>query len=162
MIEASSVIGYLKRNGYNFYSGVPCSILKSLLKNVIADEDIRYIPAVRENAELGVASGGYLAGRKSCVLMQNSGLGNIINAMTSFNLIYKIPVLMFISWRGFKGKDAPEHIIMGKKTLSLLKELSIPYRILTERYEKDIDWALKQIERHSIPTVLILKKDLIK
>lgn len=124
----------------------------------MADPEIQYIPAVRESAALGVASGAYLAGRRSGILIQNSGLGNIINALTSFNLIYKIPVLMFITWRGFKGKDAPEHLIMGKKTLTLLKDLRIPYRILSNSYKNDLNWAIEIMENKSIPAAIIVKK----
>ena len=117
--------------------------------------------AVRENAALGVASGAYLAGKKSAIFIQNSGLGNIINALTSFNLIYKIPVIMFITWRGYQGKDAPEHIIMGEKMLPLLDFMEIPYRVLGQHYERDIDWAISAMNANSIPVALILKKGMI-
>src|SRR3989338_3331584 len=140
MINPSSMLQYLKKHDYKFYSGVPCSILKGVFKAALADEQLKYIPAVRENAALGVASGAHLSGKKSCILIQNSGLGNIVNALTSFNLIYKIPILIFITWRGFEGKDAPEHIIMGKKMIPLLKKIGTPYRVLTKEYKDDIDW----------------------
>jgi len=161
MIAAASVIDYLKDKGYGFYSGVPCSILKEMLDVATNDKDIEYVAAVRENAALGVASGAHLAGKKSCVLMQNSGLGNIVNTLTSFNHIYKIPVIMFISWRGFEGKDAPEHIIMGEKMLPLLEELGIPFVILTEKFKSEIDWACKKIKEDSVPVAVIIKKGVI-
>lgn len=145
-----------------FFSGVPCSILEAALKEGLRDPQVRYVPAVKENVALGVASGAYLAGKKSGILIQNSGLGNIINGLTSFNLIYKVPVLMFITWRGYQGKDAPEHSIMGEKTISLLKELGIPYRVLSDSFRKDIDWALGTIKKRSIPVVLILKKGTVQ
>ena len=162
MPKSSCMLDYLKEKGFKFYSGVPCSILKTMLKEVAADKEIKYISAVRENTALGVASGAYLSGEKSCILIQNSGLGNIINALTSFNLIYKIPVLMFITWRGFEGQDAPEHIIMGKKMTRLLEDIGIPYAVLGEDYKKDIDWALGQMSEARIPTALILKEGSIE
>lgn len=161
MIKASAILGYLKKNGYRFYSGVPCSILEGLLDAAISDSGVEYVPAVRENAALGVASGAHLAGKKACILMQNSGLGNIVNALTSFNLIYKIPVMIFVTWRGFEGKDAPEHIIMGEKMIPLLEELGIPNRILSEGYEADIDWAIDKMKEEQIPVALILKEGLV-
>ena len=117
MIPVNEFLEYLKKKGFTFLSGVPCSILKPILNHILNDPDFQYIPVVRENAALGVASGAHLAGRRGGILIQNSGLGNIVNTLTSFNLIYKIPVLMFVTWRGYKGQDAPEHIIMGEKTL---------------------------------------------
>jgi sulfopyruvate decarboxylase alpha subunit len=161
MIKASCLLDYLKSGGYKFYSGVPCSALQEMLNAIFREPQVRYVPAVRENAALGLASGAYLAGQPACIFIQNSGLGNIINTLTSFNLIYRIPVLMFITWRGFKSKDAPEHIIMGKKTISILEELEIPYRILSDRYEEDMDWAFRTLKKRLIPVGVIIKNGLI-
>ncbi len=161
MVKASHLLACLKRGGYKFCSGVPCSILKEMLNAIFNDPEVRYVPAVRENAALGLASGAYLAGKPACILIQNSGLGNIFDTLTSFNLIYRIPVLIFITWRGFRGKDAPEHIIMGKKTIPILEELKIPYRILSDRYEEDMNWAFRKLKKLSIPVAIIIKKDSI-
>ena len=161
MVSVHSFWTYLKARDYTFFSGVPCSILKEILRDGLTDSEVTYVPAVRENVALGVASGSYLAGRKSGILIQNSGLGNIINTLVSFNLIYKIPVLLFITCRGYQGKDAPDHIIMGEKTLPLLKDLIIPTVILSENFEKDIDWAINQMETQSIPVAVILKKGMV-
>ena len=152
----------LKESGYNYFSGVPCSILTNTLDYALKDSEIKYIPAVRENAALGIASGAYLVGKKSGILIQNSGLGNIINALISFNLIYKIPILMFITWRGYQGKDAPEHLIMGEKMLGLLKQLEISIVILSENYKEEISSAIKLTEAESIPVAMIIKKDIIQ
>ena len=160
-IPAHDFWAHLKRRGFTFFSGVPCSILKSILKAGLADSELRYIPAVKENAALGLASGAFLAGRRSGILIQNSGLGNIINALTSFNLLYKVPVLMFITWRGYQGKDAPEHIIMGDKTIKLLETLDIPNVVLGENFKKDIDWAMQEMERESIPSAVIIRKGIV-
>lgn len=161
MIKASYLVDCLKKGGYKFCSGVPCSMVKEMLKVISNDPEVRYVPAVRENAALGLASGAYLAGKSAYVLIQNSGLGNIFNTLTSFNLIYRVPVLMFITWRGFRGKDTPEHIIMGKKTIPILEELKIPYRILGDSYEEDMNWAFRTLKKRSIPVALIIKKDVI-
>jgi len=162
MIAVNQFLNCLKEKGVFFLSGVPCSILKPVIRHIIADPDFHYVNAVRENAALGVASGAYLAGTKSAIFIQNSGLGNIINALTSFNLIYKIPVLMFITWRGYQGKDAPEHIIMGEKMLPLLDFIEIPYRVLGQQYKRDIAWAISTIKANSVPVALILKKGMIE
>ena len=114
----------LKKEGFNFFTGVPCSLLGALIENLEKDPQTPYIPAVREDSALGMASGTYLAGRLPAVLMQNSGLGYSLNVLTSLNLIYKIPVLCLVSYRGF-GPDAPEHIVMGKSCVNLLEEIGI-------------------------------------
>lgn len=160
MVTASFFWQVLLKHGFSFSSGVPCSLLTEILNNI--PENVDYIPATREDNALGVTSGAYLAGRKSLILIQNSGLGNIVNGLTSFNLIYKIPVLMIISWRGEPGKpDAPEHSVMGPKTLPLLQELGLPYKILSEEVKNEVNWASETMEKKKIPVALILRKGLI-
>ena len=68
----------------------------------------------REDAALGVAAGAYLGGRLPMVLMQNSGLGVSVNALGSLHILYEMPVLLLVTWRGYEGKDAPEHLVMGE------------------------------------------------
>ncbi|HAV42593.1 TPA: sulfopyruvate decarboxylase subunit alpha [bacterium] len=161
MVKVGEFWNYLKNRDYRFFSGVPCSLLANILEYAFKDQEIRYVPAVRENAALGIASGAYLAGRKSGILIQNSGLGNIVNALTSFNLIYKIPVLMFITWRGYLGKDAPEHLIMGEKMVDLLNILKIPNVVLSEKFTKDIAQAIEWMEIDRIPAAVIIQKGVI-
>src|SRR4051794_32895947 len=56
--------------------------------------DVRLILATREEEAFGIAAGLYLGGRKAAVMLQSSGLGNSLNAITSLLLPYEIPVLM--------------------------------------------------------------------
>lgn len=151
----------LTNSGFSFFSGVPCSILKPVLNKVPAN--IVYISAVREDSALGVCSGAYLAGKKSVVFMQNSGLGNVVNGLTSFNLIYKVPVLLVITWRGEPGKiDASEHKIMGEITLPMLETLKIPFNVIDNRFSENVKWAVGLMSKESIPVALILKEGVVK
>jgi sulfopyruvate decarboxylase subunit alpha len=149
----------LKRHQVTFFAGVPCSLLESVINVAVADPEVTYIPAVREDVALGIASAAHLAGRRGGILLQNSGLGNVVNPLTSFNLIYRIPVLMVVSWRGYEGKDAPEHLIMGEKTPALLQTLEIPHAILeAERLEDQLAWAIATMEEQQIPVAVIVRK----
>ncbi len=130
LTPAEEFWGTLQGHGMTFASGVPCSYLSALLHVAQTNPRIRYVPAVREDVALGVASAASLVGPPGVVIMQNSGLGNVTNGLTSFNLLYRIPVLLVISWRGQNGKDAPEHFIMGRKLLPLLDLLEVPYDVL--------------------------------
>lgn len=162
MIKSKNFLVYLGKKEFKFFSGVPCSFVKDALAALQNNKDFIYVPAVKEDIALGICSGGYLAGKNTAIIIQNSGLGHIVNALTSFNLIYKIPVLIFVTWRGYLGKDAPEHKIMGRKTTTLLKCLDIPYRILSDGYKKDIDWAIKMMQNKKIPVALIIKEGVLK
>lgn len=153
----------LKSHQVTFFSGVPCSLLESVINVGLADPAVTYIPAVREDVALGIASAAHLAGRRGGILLQNSGLGNVVNPLTSFNLIYRIPVLMVVSWRGYGGKDAPEHLIMGEKTPDLLQILGIPYTVLeAASLEKNLQWAVSTMEQQQVPVAVILRKAVIE
>ncbi|KPK42363.1 MAG: hypothetical protein AMJ78_02855 [Omnitrophica WOR_2 bacterium SM23_29] len=145
----------LKRLGFNFFTGVPCSILAGVIKALGKE----YIPSVREDAAVGLAAGAYLGGKKPSVLMQNSGLGYSLNVLTSLNLIYRIPVLLLVSYRGFGGKDAPEHLVMGKHCVELTATFGIPTKVCEKEEVKDLlEEANRYIERGK-PYCLFIKED---
>ena len=153
----------LKKHGLTFLSGVPCSIFRNILIDIENDADFTYIPAVREDGALGIAAGGSLSGKRSGILIQNSGLGNVINGLTSLNLIYKIPVFMIISWRGYQGKDAPEHIIMGAEMTNFLETMNIPYKVFEEdNFERVISELSVTMDSLKTPVAAILKDGLIE
>jgi len=150
----------LDTRGFDFYTGVPCSLAEGL----IAALERRprggrepYIPAVREDIALGLAAGAWLGGRVPAVLMQNSGLGTSANALVSLSLLYRLPVLLLVTWRGYEGKDAPEHIVMGEITRPFLDMFGVPHRVLARGSEAaDVAWARAEAERLSQPVALLL------
>ena len=150
----------LKREGFNFFTGVPCSLLGALIETLSNGHGFFYVPAAREDAAIGMASGAYLAGKKPVVLMQNSGLGYSLNVLTSLNLIYKIPVLCLVTYRGF-GPDAPEHLVMGRSCRALLKEIGIE-SVVPEK--TGMAAALRSAGRHlecqRSPYAIFVKKDI--
>ncbi len=153
----------IKSHGFNFSTGVPCSILKDIILCLSSDPDIPYIPATREDEALGIATGAYLAGRKPIVLMQNSGLGSAINPLASLDILYKIPMLLLISWRGYQGKDAPEHLIMGEVTIRLLEDINVPVQVISrDDPEAAISASIKSMEEKQIPAATILRRGIIE
>lgn len=153
----------LKDSGFDFYSGVPCSILKNIINFLSENEEFTYIPATREDEALGITVGAYMGGKRSVVLMQNSGLGTSINALTSLILLYRFPILLVISWRGYLGKDAPEHLLMGKNMMDFLKVMNIPTKILSrDILEGQIADSARLLEERNIPVALILKRGVIE
>jgi len=96
---------------YDFITGVPCSRLKEFIDTVE-----RYIPCTREDEAMALAVGAYLAGKKPLVFLQNSGLGNTVDIITSLLKPYDIKIDLLISVR-----NSPEHhAFMGKITGGLL------------------------------------------
>src|SRR3989338_9563088 len=121
---------YKRLKKYNFgpFTGVADSVFSGFFNYL--EELNQYIPAANEGLALSIAAGSYLAGKKPVVLLQNAGIGNLINAQTSLNDLYKIKSLLMIGWRGNPAnkKDAPEHWLIGKKTPNFLKLANIETR----------------------------------
>tara|TARA_B100001013_G_scaffold344058_1_gene273291 strand:- start:329 stop:820 length:492 start_codon:yes stop_codon:yes gene_type:complete len=162
MISPSRFWSELKRRNFRFFSGVPCSILTEVLAALPEDDEITYVPAVREDVALGVASGAYFAGKPSGILIQNSGLGNIVNPLTSFSLMYEIPVLLFITWRGYQGQDAPEHILMGDMMFEFLDLMGVPHSVIDDGdFESSLDHAVDFMGACMKPFAIIVKKGAI-
>jgi sulfopyruvate decarboxylase subunit alpha len=119
----------LERHGYDFFTGVPCSLFAAVTRLLDDDPRYGYVSAVREDSAIGLAAGAYLGGRQPVVLMQNSGLGVSVNAIVSLNQIYDIPALVVVTWRGQDGRDAPEHLVMGRVMEPFLRLLDVPYEV---------------------------------
>lgn len=158
MLTSELFIDRLMGRGFKFFTGVPCSLLSGLISCLEKTPDASYVPAVREDAAVGLCAGAYMAGSPSVLLMQNSGLGYCLNAFTSLNLIYKIPTLVIMSWRGCGGKDAPEHIIMGEINEDLLKTVGMEYAVITpENHEDVLEQAVRAIKKE-LPFTLLVRK----
>jgi phosphonopyruvate decarboxylase len=102
--------------GYDFFTGVPDSALK-VFQNDIINSNFPNIIATHESQAVAIAFGAKLAGKKPCVYLQNSGLGNIINPLTSLCMPFEIHPLLVIGHR----HSLPQHRIMGNVDEEILK-----------------------------------------
>jgi phosphonopyruvate decarboxylase len=163
-MNAEDLIKIFKRKKLGPYIEVPCSLLSSLIRGLESDPHCEVLNPVNEAVAMGIAAGTYLAtGKIPVVLMQNSGLCNTLNALTSLNQIYKLPALYIITWRGYpKEKDAPEHLILGSKLEQILKSFDIPYAVLSETgYRHQISRIVAGIKKSGAPAALIVKARII-
>jgi phosphonopyruvate decarboxylase len=145
MISTQQFGNELKKLGYDFYSGVPCSFLKYLINYAINECD--YVMAANEGDAVAIASGAYLGGKKSVVLMQNSGLTNATSPLTSLNYTFQLPVLGFVSLRGEEGLgDEPQHELMGQITEKMLKLMKVKWAYLSDDFE-EVKKQLKKADR---------------
>ena len=166
MISANFFINLLSKSGFTFFTGVPCSYLTPVINGVINSKKIKYIGATNEGESIGIASGAWLAGKKSVVMIQNSGLGNTINPLTSLNYPFKIPILLITTWRGDpKIIDEPQHKLMGKITQKILLLSKVKNEIFPtaeKNLVKIINKANNSIKKTSLPYALIMRKETIK
>lgn len=157
-----SLAALLKRNGIRLFATVPDYIVGQVLEHLWADEECTVITATREEEGLGILSGAYLAGSRGSLLMQNSGLGNCVNALASLNIAAQIPVVLVISHRGDLGEFNPAQVPMGQATERMLAALDIrtvcPHTVA--ELEAQGDGLIELAYTRSLPVAFLLPADL--
>ncbi len=135
MIAARDFCSLLRTKGYSFYTGVPCSTFKDAINYISSDPSLTYVMAANEGAAMGIAAGVWLAGGKAALLIQNSGVGNLVNPLTSLASPFRIPVLMFISARAYPNGtgDEPQHRLMG----ATVRELFATFGVVRQDMPED-------------------------
>ena len=127
MDSTEAIYNGLKDAGIDFIVSVPCVNLSKLLNMIDEDKDIIHIPVTREEEGIGLCAGAYLGGRKTAILMQNSGLGNSINALKSLTELYGFPLLMVMSHRGTEGESICGQVPMGQSTPLILEAMNFNF-----------------------------------
>ena len=162
MIEAKEFIEAARELGFVRYTSVPCSFLTPFINYVINDNALEYIASTNEGDALATTSGSVIGGQRSIVMMQNSGLGNAVNPITSLSYIFRIPFLIIVTHRGEPGvKDEPQHELMGQITEELFNTMQIPSETFPSE-TKEIIPALQRAEKFMSkehrPYAFIMKK----
>lgn len=166
MISAEFVCDILKKNGTDFFCGVPDSLLKDFCAYVTENfEKSKNIITANEGNAVALAVGHYLATSKpALVYMQNSGTGNTINPLLSLadDEVYNIPLLIFVGWRGEPNKkDEPQHIKQGKVTDEIFDACKIKHSVLPDdekSAELAISKAFEYMNETLKPYVFVIKK----
>ncbi len=157
----NSLYEVIKDSGIDLILSLPCILLKGLLEEIDDKGEIQNIRVTREEEGVGIAAGAYLAGRTPALLIQNSGLGNCVNAIKSLLQLYKIPIIFIMSHRGAEGEKIIAQIPMGKLTPRLLKILNIKMFII-DSFEKikEINSAVEFSKESKKSVGILLKRQL--
>ena len=151
---------------FDLISGVPCSYFKEFLSELARKEEelqLKHLYATREDEAIAIATGAALSNKRALVYMQNSGLGNIGDALTSLVQLYRLPMLLLISYRGLEDdRDFPEHSLMGEINISFLESLNLRYWDLDEdNWLMSMQRAIESMDEISSPVVLLVKKGVL-
>jgi len=92
--------------------------------------DVRTTVATREEEAFGIAAGLYLGGVRGAVMLQSSGLGNSLNALTSLLVPYRIPVGILVSMRGEESEWNPAQMPMGRAVRPIFDAIGIAHTTL--------------------------------
>jgi sulfopyruvate decarboxylase subunit alpha len=153
----------LKSSGIRLLSALPETWLVHLMHIAEDDPQMTLVRLAKEEEGVGLSAGAHFAGVKSAMLMQNHGFLAAINGIVSFAHLYKIPLLMLISYRGTFGERDPWQTQGGNVTEPLLRAMSIPYSFLDApaSVEKRIRDAHTLAESSLQPVALLLTRDLM-
>jgi len=164
MINSRAFYTKLKEFDVGLFAGVPDSLLKDLCAYIEDHAGVgEHVITANEGNAVAIAAGYHLTtGSLAAVYMQNSGLGNAINPLTSIadSKVYKIPMVLIVGWRGEPGvKDEPLHVKQGEITQQQLNILGIPHWILDKDSDLDVtlEAAMQELKRTGAPIAILVR-----
>ena len=160
---AAEALAGLHEAGIDLVSGLPDGWQRDLHELVEADPAIQYVPVCNEGVGFSVCAGAWLGGRKTALIMENSGLRVAAEYIARISLGCGVPVVLLLSYRGDLGDTehwAIPHAIVAEP---LLDALRIPYQVI--RHRTDLRAAIKRAHRLSEaqlqPVALLVSGDCI-
>ena len=133
---SEEIITMLKDAKVNFFSTHPCAKIRNLLN--LAHSNFRSVAVAKEEEGVGICAGAALAGKNPAMLIQSTGLGNMVNALCSLTFTYKLPLLILASWRGVYKEKISAQIPLGKRVTKILQALGISFHAVSHRQDLDI------------------------
>ncbi len=133
LTSSRAVYDALKASGVRLMSALPETWLVHLIRLAEDDPEMTLVRLAKEEEGVGISAGAHLAGVKSAMLMQNHGFLASINGIVSCAQLYRIPLLMLVSFRGDFGERDPWQTEGGAVTEDLLRALRIPFSYLDHR-----------------------------
>jgi sulfopyruvate decarboxylase alpha subunit len=113
--------------GVRIVGYVPDAGHKRLIELCQADRKMRAVVLTTEEEGIGLAAGGWLGGQKSVLLMQSSGVGNLVNVLGMVQ-VCRFPLVMIITMRGEQGEFNPWQVPMGRATPQVLEAMGVSVR----------------------------------
>jgi sulfopyruvate decarboxylase subunit alpha len=161
--NSQAIYDALKACDIRMLSALPETWLVHLLRMADDDPDMKLVRIAKEEEAIGISAGAHLAGINSACLMQNHGYLAAINPIVSLALLYKIPLLMLISYRGHMGEKDPWQTQGGLATEPILRALNIPTWHLTD--PADVSRRLRDAQTlaHAAlhPVAVLLSRELM-
>ena len=153
----------LKAHGIRLLSVLPETWLVHLVTLAEEDPEMILVRLAKEEEGVGISAGAHLAGVKSALLMQNHGLLASINGIVSLAQLYRIPLLLLVSYRGGFGEEHPWQTEGGGVTEAVLAALRVPYLSLDapEQVAARVREAQTLAEANLRPVALLLCRGLL-
>ena len=108
--------------GVRLVGYVPDAGHKRLIELCQADQNMRAVVLSTEEEGIGLAAGAWLGGEKAVLLMQSSGVGNVINTIGMMKEC-RFPLVSLVTMRGQQGEFNPWQVPMGQATRGVLEAM---------------------------------------
>ncbi len=125
MTPEDKTLGILKSHSVDFVAALPCDRNKNLYEAALAQ--FKPVELSREEEGVGICAGALMAGARPVMLIQNSGFGNMVNAIASLGKHYRFALPMLMSWRGRDSETIAAQEWMGEYVPKILAAMDIPY-----------------------------------
>jgi sulfopyruvate decarboxylase subunit alpha len=155
------LVDAMKEAGVNFVTSLPDANLAKLLALVDADPELTHLTLCREEEGIGICTGAYIGGRIPAIIVQNGGLLNSCNALTTTALNFNIPILLMVYYAGDLGDEG--FATLGSVTEPVLRGLGIRHYVLRnpEEIKATIKGATKLAIDSRRPVAVLLTKDVL-
>jgi sulfopyruvate decarboxylase alpha subunit len=152
------VVGVLKANRVEIAAYVPDKVLAPLIARMHEDPYFTMIPVAREEEGLGIATGAWMGGKRTIVLMQTSGFATLPNVLASLVIACQIPAILMISERGTMGDHQLAQAIVCRTLVPTLQTLGVEHHRITRLDEAEFicDRTIQQAYKTQAPAALIL------
>ncbi len=149
------VIDILRKNRIDFAATLPCDRIKALLP--LIEKNLNTISLTREENGVGICAGIYLGRGRPVMVIQSTGIGNMINALESLNLTYGIALPVIASWRGVHKEAIEAQWQFGKKLPAIMDAASLKFTIIETKDDMDkIDDAISDSFDNARPHIVLM------
>lgn len=159
--NASVVLQSLRRAGINMVASLPDAFLVNVIDALQSADDLIHVPLTREEEGVGVCTGAYLGGKRCALVIQNAGLLNACNALSTTALQIEIPMLLVVLYAG--GRGDVSFPMLGRVTEPVISALRIPYCIpaTIDEVPDAILGSVVQAYNARMPTAVLLNKSVL-
>lgn len=159
MATAQKIVKVLKEHNITHAVGVPDNGSAKIYELLRDEPQIDVITVTREGEAFAIAAGLYIGGKKPIIIIQNTGFLESGDAIRGTVINMKIPVVVFIGYRGYHNRDENGNWVDSVATFSepTLKAWDLPYKMLEHDTDiGNIEWAFSKSDESSLPAAVLL------
>jgi sulfopyruvate decarboxylase subunit alpha len=151
----------LREGGVDFVASLPDTWLGEVANLVAADPAFHFVPVTNEGEGFAICAGAWLTGKRSALIMENTGLLVASHQIETIATKFEIPVLLLMSYRGHVGDGVWWLQPLGKRILAILDALEIRHVVVgeVEGIKPAVRDALTTMEMAKYPVAVLFRRE---